>query len=678
MRPSLPQQDPSPGTRRAALARARVEYPLARAYKSKTRRAGNAVAGRVPAIDEFSPEVAAKVAATDARLLANHALLDLQAIGGNSAREVAGIAQRHVTLGDVLGITRSIGTRHQLFGRSFQASSRIGRSFPPSVQAYKDVFMATPKPPTVRIFDDPTLRDRLFAWVRVAGSNPMVLRGIRKVPAPHQDPRHLFEEVVRDLEEDVSRGLERLEDRFEKRLPWWVRTFLPKHEEHGAPPGHASPEPPDLPGVLPARFPVTDAIYQSVMGPDDSLERAAKERRLYLADYRLCDGLPVGKWSSGLSAEAHDKHVYAPMALFAWRRATRDQLGELVPVAIQCHQRATPTRPNPIFTPHDGVRWAMAQAVVQCADANHHEMVWHLGRSHMVMEAVYVCARRTLAPQHPLMILLAQHCEMTLAINDYATKHLIAPGGQVDLLFGSTLEGTLTIMDRALNEYRLDRASPPDQARLRLIDDPMGLPEFPYRDDAEVLYAPFARWIDGYVRLYYGHEGDVKGDGELADFLALLASEQGGNLSGVPEVRALDELAKIVATLCWIGSAQHSALNYTQFPFMAYTPTSPLALYAEAPTEDTPENMLNWARLLAPAGMAVMQNDIAFQLSNVKHRAIGDYARDAFPDARVKTLLRTLRDDFDLVERQLRDRDATRFLPYPYLFPSNAQNSIFI
>ncbi|MEO0324436.1 MAG: lipoxygenase family protein [Myxococcota bacterium] len=673
MRPSLPQRDPDPGARRASLARARAAYPLARAYRSPLRPAGNAVAGRVPPVDEFSPEVAAKVAATDLRLLANHALLDLQALGDNTMREVGGIAQRHVTLGDALGVTRSIGSHHQLFGRSFRAASRIAQSFPPSVQAYKDVFMATPKPPTARVFDDASLRDRLFAWYRVAGNNPFVLEGIRRVPQPGQDPEPLFEEVLGELRSEADSAMHALE----ARLPWWLRPFLPSRSDQHPAAGQPTEEPPDLPGVLPRRFPVTDAHYQSVMGPADSLARAAAEHRLYLADYRLCDDLPVGQWTSGLGA-VHPKHVHAPMALFAWRPEGRDALGELVPVAIQCHQRATSTRPNPIFTPSDGVKWLMAQAVVQCADANHHEMVWHLGRSHMVMEAAYVCARRTLAPQHPLMVLLAEHCEMTLAINDYATKHLIAPGGQVDRLFGSTLEGTLTIMDRALNEYRLDRASPPDQARLRLIDDVAGLPDFPFRDDAATLFTPFAHFIDDYVRLYYAGEDDVQGDQELQAFRALLASEEGGNLAGVPELRTVPELAKLMATLAWIGSAQHSALNYTQFPFMAYTPTMPLALYAVAPTQDTPENLLNWARLLAPGGTAVMQNDIAFQLSNVKHRAIGAYRRDAFTDRRVAPLLRRLRDDFDRVERTLRDRDRTRFLSYPYLFPSNAQNSIFI
>ncbi|MFO7565185.1 MAG: lipoxygenase family protein [Enhygromyxa sp.] len=673
MLPSLPQQDPSPGARRAALARARAVYILTHAYQAEVRPQGTAVAATVPPADQFAPCFDVKVAAVDARLLANHALLDLEALGGNTLREINGLPQRQVTIGDWLGLTRSIGTRHRMFGQPFQAAGRIAQSFPPSVEFYKEVFLAIPRPPVVELFDNPMLRNKLFGWYRLAGNNPFVIQGIRKIPKPGEDHHGLLTELAEDLRSELTRAGRALE----QHLPRWAHAVLAGRSPT-PPPGQPADEPPDVPGVLPARFPVTNEIYQRVMGPEDTLERAAAERRLYLADYRLCDNLPPGTWSSGSLGVERKKYVYAPMALFAWRPETDDEAGEFVPVAIQCHQRATPTRPNPIFTPLDGVRWDMAVAVVQSAEASHHEMVWHLGRSHMVMEAVYLCARRTLAPQHPLMILLAQHCEFTLAINDYAAKHLIAPGGQVDVLFGSTLSGTLTIMARALEEYRLDRASPPDQAVDRLIDDRRGLPEFPFRDDAATLWEPFARWIDSYVRLYYARPQDIAEDTELADFLRTLADPQGGNLRGVPTPESVAALGKFIATLCWIGSAQHSALNYTQFPYMAYPPTMPLALYAEAPTAETPQNQLNWSAMLAPVRDAVIQSDIAYQLSGVKWRAIGHYSRWAFRDPRVQTLLARLYRDFDVVESQLRDRDRLRFMSYPYLFPSNAQNSIFM
>ena len=145
------------------------------------------------------------------------------------------------------------------------------------------------------------------------------------------------------------------------------------------------------------------------------------------------------------------------------------------------------------------------------------------------MEGAHLWARHTLASRHPLMILLAQHCEFTLAINDYATKHLVAPGGQVDLLFGATLDGTLTVMDRALDTYDLMQAAPPTELASRLVLSSEGLPDYPYRDDALTLWPALERWVSRYVRLYYGRDEDVRGDAQLQAFVAMPGPPPGGH-----------------------------------------------------------------------------------------------------------------------------------------------------
>jgi len=89
------------------------------------------------------------------------------------------------------------------------------------------------------------------------------------------------------------------------------------------------------------RFPVTDAIYGSVL-PGDRLEAAAREGRLYLADYRDLQDVQEGFFRSA------PKFLSAPLGLFAVEKSS----GELVAVAIQCEQKPGPD--NPIFTPHDG------------------------------------------------------------------------------------------------------------------------------------------------------------------------------------------------------------------------------------------------------------------------------------------------------------------------------------
>jgi arachidonate 15-lipoxygenase len=677
MLPTLPQQDPDRAGRRAALAEARARYPIARAYRGGgVRTAGSAVAAQVPKPDQYDAAIAAKIMGVDLRLVGNHAALEAATLGGGSLAEIQGIALPKLTLGDALGITRAVGSRHAMFGRSFQRVSRIAQSFPVNDNVYREPFVLIPKPAAMGMWGDPTRRDRLFAWERIAGANPLVLQGIRHVVEPSARPApsaraHAAEALLRRLTHPLEALLRPEIERLLAEAP------APRS-------GQPTPAPPDIPGLLPARFPVTSALYRRVLkaryGVDDDLLTAAAEARLYLADYRLIDGLPQGTRSIGALGISRQKTITAPMALFVVLPATDQAEARLVPVCIQCHQTAerAPGGENPIFTPLDGARWEMAKATVQCANATHHEMVWHLGRSHMVMEGAYLCARHTLAARHPLMILLAQHCEFTLAINDYATKHLVAPGGQVDLLFGATLDGTLTVMDRALDTYDLMQAAPPSELAARLVLSTEGLPDYPYRDDALTLWPALERWVSRYVGLYYGRDEDVRGDAELQAFVAMLGAPEGGNFMRIPPLESIDQCVRLIATLCWIGSAQHSAVNYTQFPYFGFVPSSPLALYAAAPTAQTPDNMANFLEMLCPTGDAVMQADIAYQLSSVRWRALGDYAPGAFLDPRVGGLLRHLRAELKDIEAVISARDQHRFMPYPYLLPSQVQTSIFI
>ena len=169
---------------------------------------------------------------------------------------------------------------------------------------------------------------------------------------------------------------------------------------------------------LPANFPVTEQQYQAVMGQEDSLTQAIQDRRLYIADYQILDGAKAGDFPP-----QYTKYLYAPLALFAVPQADCPQ--SLVPVAIQCHQSSAE---NPIFTPppprtpeSEQWSWLIAKTIVQIADANYHELISHLGRTHLWIEPFIIATARELAQNHPLGILLRPHFEGTLFINNAAT-----------------------------------------------------------------------------------------------------------------------------------------------------------------------------------------------------------------------------------------------------------------
>src|SRR5262249_36733864 len=172
--------------------------------------------------------------------------------------------------------------------------------------------------------------------------------------------------------------------------------------------------------ALDVRLPITEEQYQSVMGTEDSLEKALADGRLYLTDYSVFDGAIDG------SFPAAQKFNYAPLALFGIPPGGQS----LVPVAIQCAPRPGPD--NPIFLPKDGDKWLSAKTIVQIADANFHEVVSHLGRTHLFIEPFIIATHNQLSPTHPLFVLLTPHFEGTLAINDAAQRILIAPFSLVD------------------------------------------------------------------------------------------------------------------------------------------------------------------------------------------------------------------------------------------------------
>lgn len=191
--------------------------------------------------------------------------------------------------------------------------------------------------------------------------------------------------------------------------------------------------------ALPANFPLGEEQFRRVMGADDSLLEAAASRRLYLLDYaelgKLAPSGAVDKLLTGTG------FAYAPIALFALGK----DRARLLPVAIQCGQDPAT---HPMFVrPAESESdlywgWQMAKTVVQVAEENYHEMFVHLAQTHLVSEAFCLATQRTLAPSHPLHVLLAPHFEGTLFINEGAARILLPSAGFIDVMFAAPIQDT--------------------------------------------------------------------------------------------------------------------------------------------------------------------------------------------------------------------------------------------
>ena len=419
---------------------------------------------------------------------------------------------------------------------------------------------------------------------------------------------------------------------------------------------------------LDSRFPIDEALFQSVI-PGDSLAAAAADARLYLIDYAALDGVEWGSYPHHIQ-----KYVYAPLALFVVDKQSK----RLRTVGIQCKQKPGPD--NPIFTPQDGYNWLMAKTIVEIADGNYHEAVTHLGRTHLLMEPFVVCTYRQLAESHPLFQLLTPHFEGTLAINEAAWRHLIANKGAVDKLFGTTVKVAQSLTFQGVQGCLFNDSTLPRTLEARGVHDPATLPNYPYRDDAILYWDAIQEWVKDYVGLYYASDADVNADAELVNWLRELGDRRGGRINGIGSGNNSLTIANVidtVTTVLYTCSVQHAAVNFPQYNVMSYVPAMPLAGYAPAPTSKTGATQADFLNMLPPMDMAELQMELGYLLGTVHYTTLGQYPPNHFRDARVPSLLGRFQARIQQIGEIIETRNQTR-VPYQYLVPSGIPQSINI
>ena len=578
----LPQLDPDPEERQEELSKAQQEYQ----FRYDTYVSPLAVASCVPKGQGFALGWLVKVAERALTILANYIEWEVDQHKKDEMHKkerefVRDLATGHVKADAVL--------RYVL-----EALESKVKEQPRSLDDYADLFRVIGLPPISRDFQE----DRIFAWMRVAGPNPLL---IAKVTADG----------------------------------------------------------------LPDNFPVTGAMYSSVM-QGDTLEAAIAEGRLYLADYEALDNLTAG------TIDEMPKFLYAPLALFAVDKATKD----LLPVAIQAEQ--TPGPKNPIFTPNDSYNWLIAKTIVEMADGNYHETVSHLGRTHLFVEPFVVTTHRQLSSRHPLFLLLTPHFQGTLAINNSAVESLIAPKGVVDQVMAPTIQDVWKVTVLGVESFPVDDVMLPDTFRQRGVDNPDELPAYPYRDDSMMYWEAIHDWVDAYVRIYYPSDADLAADEEVQNWFRELVAEDGGRVKGMHgDPGSVDYLIEVLTLVIYTGSVQHAAVNFPQYDLMSYVPNMPGAVYKARPEELSGATEQDFLAGLPPINQAMKQMNFLFFLGTVHYTTLGDYGIFHFRDRKVHGPLKAFRSRLknigDIIEMRNQDRR-----PYKFLIPGGVPQSINI
>ena len=577
----LPQNDPDPASRSQKLDKARKRYRYNYDYVSPL-----ALVDKVPLRDEPSLKWYLKVLDRALEVLGNliEVEKDSKALGKHRER------QKEFRKLASVGVPNIKQLLHHL---QESLLSTIANERFESLDSYSEIFRKIQLP---AIHKD-CWRDDVFARMRIAGPNPVVIARVAK---------------------------------------------------------------------LDERFPVTPAHFHSVM-TGDSLDAAGREGRLYLADYQALSPITDGSFPRGR------KFLYAPLALFALDSNRR----QLVPVAIQCRQE--PGRDNPVFTPGDGAGWLIAKTIVEIADANYHETISHLGRTHLFVEPFIIATHRNLAPAHPLHRLLMPHFEGTLSINDAAHRFLLGPRGAVDWLAAGTIESSRQAVIDGIRNLDIDEAMLPATFASRGVEDPALLPNYPYRDDAMAYWSGIRDWVTSYLALYYPSDAAVATDPEIAAWARDLSSQEGARIPGMtPEIPTKARLADAATLIIYTSSVQHAAVNFPQYDVMSYCPRMPLAGYAPAPTRREGMTEQDLLDMLPTRAAALYQQSFLYMLGTVRYTTLGKYPRRHFRDPRVAAPLEAFGARLDAIEARIKLDNQKNRHPYTTLLPEAIPQSINI
>jgi arachidonate 15-lipoxygenase len=476
----------------------------------------------------------------------------------------------------------------------------------PSLEDYNSLFVDIPLPQISKRFQE----DLIFAYMRVAGPNPLMLQQLSEGDQPLQVTNEKYQQII---------------ERF--------------------------------------KF-------------SDSLEAALQEGRLYKADYSMLKDMAQGSFPNNVK-----KYPGAPLALFAVPPVNSSSRS-LIPVAIQCQQPSVSENP-PVFTPLDGDNWMVAKTIVSMADSNYHELVSHLGRTHLFVEPFVLATKRKLPAHHKLRILLEPHFEGTILINYGAHKSLIATGGQVDKLLASTIEDDRVLAIEGAKSYlrNFNDVMFPKTLRSHGVGDSAQLPDYPYRDDGLLIWDAIHTWVGAYLSIYYTRDQQLLEDKDLQNWAQELVSDQGGRLKNFGEdasgaIKTLNYLIDAVTSVIFTASAQHAAVNFPQSELMSYAPAFPLALYSPAPTSS--EEQGNFMSMLPSVDRAQTQIEVLGLLGSVYYTQLGQYNKGHFKDAKVMSYLGQFQNLLRDIEIEISMKNRSRLLPYKFLLPSQIPQSINI
>ncbi|MDY7021939.1 MAG: lipoxygenase family protein, partial [Cyanobacteriota bacterium] len=436
----------------------------------------------------------------------------------------------------------------------------------------------------------------------------------------------------------------------------------------------------------------TSPNYQLASGESVDLVSAASANHLFIADYPLLDRLTAADLQV-------DRFIPSPKALFY------NSGRKLEPILIQLEAGGK------VFTPTTSAgidEWMRAKLYFQVADITHHELIDHLCYTHLAMEAFTIATSRQLPSNHPFYRLIKPHFQFLLAINNRGNGILLGEGAAIDDLMAPTREVSIDLINQAYRQRPFSDYALPKDIKNRGVSSEF-LTEFPYRDDALLLWSAITKYVTAYLQRYYRDDQAVEKDPYLQAWAAELGAPLntrsiaefpqkpgwltsevsamvGLEIESLPEfprvpgfsaqITTLQQLIDIATQIIFTCGPQHAAVNFNQFDYAGYVPNYPFAAHVRPDINASVEEML------PSPEKDLEQMKVTFALSGIFFGELGRTDLMGFVEDGDRQILANFQAELLEIEKEIKTRNQQRFsddgVDYRYLLPSQIPNSINI
>jgi len=218
---------------------------------------------------------------------------------------------------------------------------------------------------------------------------------------------------------------------------------------------------------------------------------------------------------------------------------------------------------------------------VQTVEWTYHELGVHFTRSHVVEEVFCVSAHRKFSTGHLVYELLKPHFVATLALNRLARKTLLPTIEQVGML---SIDGIKRFVTKIYNNFDIISALPVNDLKKRKIvgenvnnaDDAIReiegtLPNYWYALYGLEIWRDMRELVHGILSTKYSSDTAITEDAELTAW----GDEIRAHMTTFPELHGVEMVVDIVTYVIYVATVFHSAVNYLQWYYMAYSPNMP-------------------------------------------------------------------------------------------------------